>query len=154
MTAKPNRLDRRHPARATGRRRLFIAVGIVLAVGILAGGLLLRGGEQGGAGTEPGFASLKGRWVRLDGGYVLEIRNVDAGGAIDAVYLNPRPIHVAGAQATREGSALKVVVELNAPGYPGSTYTLTRDPKADQLRGVYFQAAMRQAFDVVFVRAK
>ena len=151
---RPKPLDCRHPARATGRRRLLIAAGIVLAVGILVGVMVLRSGEQLGAGAEPGFASLKGRWVRLDGGYVLEIRNVDARGAIDAVYLNPRPIHIAGAQATREGSTLKVFVELNAPGYPGSTYTLTRDPKADQLRGTYFQAVMRQAFDVVFVRAK
>jgi len=38
--------------------------------------------------------------------------------------------------------------------YPGSTYTLTYDPRRDQLEGVYFQAAMQQRFDVVFVRLK
>ena len=43
---------------------------------------------------------------------------------------------------------------LAGPGYPGSTYTLTYDPKRDQLQGVYFQATLRQSFDVVFVRMK
>jgi hypothetical protein len=41
------------------------------------------------AAAEPGLAAVKGRWLRLDGGYVLEIRSVDAGGSIDAVYLTP-----------------------------------------------------------------
>ena len=79
---------------------------------------------------------------------------MDPKGKIIAVYLNPRPINVARAEATREGSTLKVFVELRAPNYPGSTYTLTYDPKADQLKGVYFQALLRQSFDVVFVRMK
>ena len=51
------------------------------------------------------------------------------------MYLNPRPITVARAEATRDGSTLKVFVELRAPGYPGSTYTLTYDPTHDQLEG-------------------
>jgi hypothetical protein len=101
-----------------------------------------------------GFGRLNGRWLRPDGGYVLEIRGVDAGGTIDAVYLNPRPINVARAEATRDGSTLKILVELRAPGYPGSTYTLTYDPQRDQLAGVYFQAAVGQSFDVVFMRLK
>jgi hypothetical protein len=45
-----------------------------------------------------------------------------------------------------------VFVELRAPGYPGSTYTLTYDPTRDQLAGIYFQAALQQRFDVVFMR--
>ena len=94
------------------------------------------------------------RWLRLDGGYVLEIRAVDAGGTIDAAYFNPQPIHVARAEATRDGSTLKVLVELRAPNYPGSTYTLTYDPSRDQLAGAYFQAALQQRFDVAFVRMK
>jgi len=77
---------------------------------------------------------------------------VDASGTIEAVYLNPRPIAVARAEATRDGSTLNVFVELRAPGYPGSTYTLTYDPQRDQLQGIYFQAALQQRFDVVFVR--
>ena len=38
--------------------------------------------------------------------------------------------------------------------YPGSTYTLTYDPASDQLKGVYYQAALQQRFEVVFVRMK
>lgn len=88
---------------------------------------------------------LEGRWQRPDGGYVVEIRGVDPSGKIDAVYLNPRPINVARAEATRDGSALKVFVELRAPSYPGSTYTLTYDPQQDQLQGTYFRRPCSRA---------
>ena len=84
----------------------------------------------------------------------VRIRSVDAAGRINAAYLNPRPINVAKAEATRDGSTLKVFVELQAPGYPGSTYTLTYDPKSDQLGGVYYQPSVQQRFDVSFVRTK
>jgi hypothetical protein len=99
-----------------------------------------------------GFRALRGRWLRPDGGYILDLRDVDARGTIEAAYLNPRPIPVARAEATRNSSILSVFVELRAPGYPGSTYTLTYDPQRDQLAGIYFQAALQQRFDVVFVR--
>ncbi|MGH2361894.1 MAG: hypothetical protein ACRDGM_15315 [bacterium] len=131
--------------KAQGRRASVIAVTVLLALAIFAAITLA---------ADSGFGALKGRWLRPDGGYILEIRNVDANGKIDAVYLNPRPISVARAEATRDGSTLKVFVELRAPGYPGSTYTLSYDPKRDQLLGVYFQAAIGQRFEVVFVRMK
>jgi hypothetical protein len=44
--------------------------------------------------------------------------------------------------------------ELRAAGYNGSTYTLTYDPAADVLKGVYFQAVAQQKFDVYFTRAR
>ena len=84
----------------------------------------------------------------------MEIRSVDASGKIDAAYLNPKPISIAKAEATRDGSTVKVFIELRAPNYPGSTYTLTYDPQQDQLRGIYFQAVQQQNFDVSFVRVK
>lgn len=105
-------------------------------------------------GERGGFDTLNGRWLRLDGGYVLEIRAVDPSGKIDAIYLNPKPINVAKAKASRDGSTVKVFVELRAPNYPGSTYTLTYDPQQDQLKGIYFQAVQQQNFDVNFVRMK
>jgi hypothetical protein len=43
---------------------------------------------------------------------------------------------------------------IRAGTEPGSTYTLTYDPKRDELYGVYFQAVQGQSFDVVFVRAR
>ncbi len=119
----------------------------VVVVGVVAAVALLRG--EGG-----GFDTLKGHWLRLDGGYIFEIRAVDPNGKIDAVYLNPRPITIAKAEAVRDGSKLNVFVELRAPNYPGSTYTLTYDREHDQLRGNYFQAVQQQNFNVYFVRMK
>jgi len=148
--SKPKQKQRaRHqpPAKPRAQRKFFIAIAVVLVAGIAAAVALLRGGSGG-------FDVLNGRWLRPDGGYVLEIRAVDAGGKIDAAYLNPKPINIAKAEATRDGSTVKVFVELRAPNYPGSTYTLTYDRDHDQLRGIYFQAVERQNFNVVFVRMK
>jgi hypothetical protein len=144
---------------------VVLAVGIAVAIAVVRGRLLERtgsllpflavpGGQPAATADPTAFQVLSGRWLRPDGGYILEIRNVGAGGTIDAAYLNPRPINVARAEAKREGSTLKVFVELRAPGYPGSTYTLTYDATRDQLEGIYFQATMRENFHVVFVRIK
>lgn len=102
----------------------------------------------------PDFMALKGRWARTDGGYIIEIKSVDAGGRIQAAYYNPNPINVSRAQATRSGAAVTVFIELRAPGYPGSTYTLIHDPKSDTLKGIYHQATLQQNFEVVFVRGR
>jgi hypothetical protein len=104
--------------------------------------------------AEPDFGTLKGRWLRPDGGYILSVKEIDPSGKMDAAYYNPRPISVSKAQATREAATLKVFIELRDTGYPGSTYTLTYDPKTDRLGGVYYQAAVGQRFDVIFVRSK
>jgi hypothetical protein len=135
------------PVTTDGRCGPPIALMIVVAIGIFSAIPLVHA-ESGG------FETLKGRWLRPDGGYVLEIRAVDLGGKIDALYFNPRPINVAKAEATRDDSKVNVFVELRAPNYPGSTYTLVYDQKQDQLRGTYFQAALGQSFDVYFVRMK
>jgi hypothetical protein len=134
-------------AKPHGRRWLCITIAVALVVGIAVAVTLL-----GGAGS--GFGMLKGRWLRPDGGYILDMRSVEPSGKIDAVYLNPNPITIAKAEATRDGSKLNVFVELRAPNYPGSTYTLIYDPQQDQLRGIYFQAVQQQRFNVYFVRMK
>jgi hypothetical protein len=95
---------------------------------------------------------LVGRWLRPDGGYVLAIRSVDTRGKMEAAYFNPRPIHVARAEVSRDGSSTKIFVELRDANYPGSTYSLTYDPANDSLKGLYFQAAVKQTFDVYFIR--
>jgi len=141
------RSPHQHPTKPGGRRKFIILITVVLVVGIAAAITLLRGANGG-------FDTLNGRWLRTDGGYVFDIRAVDSNGKIDAVYLNPKPINIAKAEATRDGSKLNVFVELRAPNYPGSTYTLTYDPQRDQLQGSYFQAALQQRFDVNFVRMK
>jgi len=141
------RARRQNDAKPRARRKFFLLVAVVVMVGVAAAVTLWRGAHGG-------FDALNGRWLRPDGGYILEIRSVEASGTIDAVYLNPKPITIAKADARRDGSAVKVFVELRAPNYPGSTYTLTYDPRRDQLEGIYFQAALQQRFDVVFVRMK
>jgi hypothetical protein len=108
----------------------------------------------GAAAVSPELAKLVGKWERPDGGYILEIRSVDASGKLDAGYYNPDPINVARAAALRDKGTNKVFVELRDANYPGCTYTLTHDPQSDQLYGQYFQAAMQQTFDVVFARVK
>ena len=116
--------------------------------------LALLGAASVGFAADPGFEKIEGRWRRADGGYVLDIRKVRPDGALDAAYLNPRPINVSKARATRDGATVRVFVELRAPNYPGSTYTLTYDSKRDELYGVYYQAVEGRSFDVVFARMK
>jgi hypothetical protein len=95
---------------------------------------------------------LEGRWLRTDGGYVLEVRSVAPDGRMDAAYFNPRPIHVAKAEASREGEGASLFVELRDVNYPGSTYSLRYDPGRDILEGTYFQALQGQTFVVSFER--
>ncbi len=98
------------------------------------------------------FQRLKGRWVRPDGGYVVDVREIDVGGRMDTSYFNPKPIHVSQARASQEGTATRVFMELRDVNYPGSTYNLTYNAREDQLEGVYYQAFLQQSFDVVFRR--
>lgn len=98
-----------------------------------------------------GFQPLIGRWRRPDGGYVIDIRSVDADGKIDAGYFNPRPINVARAEASRDVDGLKVFIELRDVGYPGATYSLIYNPSQNVLEGLYYQPTAGQTFEVVFV---
>jgi hypothetical protein len=43
-------------------------------------------------------------------------------------------------------------LELQDAGYPGCTYDLSYDQQADRLSGIYYQAAIKESFDVVFLR--
>jgi hypothetical protein len=104
------------------------------------------------ASALPGFAKLTGKWIRPDGGYVLDIRLVTSEGRIECGYFNPNPIQVARAEATREGGALEVFVELRDVNYPGCTYRLRYDAQQEALAGVYYQAALGESYDVRFVR--
>lgn len=124
--------------------------GAVLCALIVIVGVLER--PASGAGADP--TRVAGRWQRRDGGYVLELRNPAFDGGLTAAYFNPKQIHV-----SRSGWALKdghvwVLVELRDAGYPGSTYTLAYQEDSDRLVGIYFQAAARQQFEVVFQRTE
>jgi len=98
------------------------------------------------------FQRLVGRWLRPDGGYILEIRSVSPEGKIDASYLNPRSIRVARAEAFLEAGKVTLFIELRDVNYPGSTYRLVYDGGRDVLEGLYYQALQQQTFDVAFVR--
>ena len=79
---------------------------------------------------------------------------VSPSGAMDAAYFNPKSIHVAKAEASGEGNAMKVFIELRDVNYPGSMYSLPYDPASDQLKGIYYQAVEKHRFSVDFVRLK
>lgn len=98
------------------------------------------------------FEQVIGRWLREDGGYVLEIRQVHDDGTMEAAYFNPSPIHVSKAAVAEEGGSVKVGIELRDVNYPGCLYMLVMDSELDQLQGTYFQAALRQTFPVRFIR--
>jgi len=101
----------------------------------------------------PDARKVVGRWVRLDAPYVIDIASATEDGILEAAYYNPRPINVSRAEAREVDGTLEVFVELRDAGYPGSTYTLTLDPTADRLSGVYYQAALRESYDVEFMRS-
>jgi hypothetical protein len=103
-----------------------------------------------GGGSDVGV--LKGKWLRPDGGYVIEIRSIDPSGKIDVAYFNPNPIKVATAQLRQENGGLNLFIELRDTGYPGCTYKLVYDREHDQLKGVYYQAAVQESYDIYFVR--
>jgi len=104
--------------------------------------------------TVADVSRVTGRWVRADHPYVLEIVSSAEGERIEAAYHNPRPINVSIAEFREIDGTLEVFVELRDEGYPGSTYTLTYDAADDVLRGIYFQAGLRQNYDVTFVRSE
>ena len=108
--------------------------------------------SQVGEERRSNFGFLKGRWARLDGDYVLEIRSVDVDGQLRAAYYNPAPIKVSRAEVKMDGAAVKIFVELNDYNYPGCKYNLTYIPKQDRLVGTYYQAALRETYDVMFER--
>jgi hypothetical protein len=112
----------------------------------------LPSSPQKASSPKPAFEALVGRWLREDGGYVIEISDVRSDGTLKAAYFNPRPIHVSRAAAVEEAGSVKVGIELNDTGYPGCLYTLIFNRELDQLQGTYFQAAQRQTYQIAFVR--
>jgi hypothetical protein len=97
---------------------------------------------------------LLGQWLRPDGGYVLELKDIGQDGTLKAAYFNPRPINVARAVLSRKDGKFTIFIELRDINYPGSKYSLQYDPKTDRLIGTYFQAIQRATYSVEFVRAK
>ena len=108
--------------------------------------------EMPAASQAPDMKTHVGRWVRTGTPYVIDIQAARDDGTLDAAYYNPRPVNVSRAEARDKNGRLEVFVELRDVNYPGSNYTLTYDKGKDILYGVYFQAVIRQSFEVVFRR--
>jgi hypothetical protein len=144
-------------ARPAGRTRFRGTAIVLLAVAVMiAAGFWWRSQihVDAQAATAQRFERLTGQWLRSDGGYVIDIKRVDADGRMDASYFNPRSIHVSRAEASMVGASPKVLLELRDENYPGSRYDLTYDAALDALSGEYYQAALQQRFAVTFARVK
>ena len=167
---KSKRQNYRGKASSRKRRSLPTLLLIIVCAGaVIAGGLLVFNKYVNEANQEAPHSSsesdaptvmpddlrrLIGRWVRPDGGYVIDIRRVDPAGNLQAAYFNPRPIHVSRAQVTQKEGKSQILIELRDAGYPGATYALRYSAKHDVLVGLYHQPAVGQTFDVVFIRKK
>ncbi len=153
--------NRVHSRRYTLLLAAFAALGVLAAAFWAGVGRTSPPAEPGKENSPQAPAAAKvdlqrlvGNWVRSDGGYVLSIRRIAANGRVEAAYLNPRPINVSRAEASAAGETAKLFIELRDAGYPGSTYELIYDSRSDRLAGIYFQAAIGQRYDVVFIRKK
>jgi len=49
---------------------------------------------------------------------------------------------------------IRLFVELRDVNYPGSAYDLQYDTRTDRLKGTYFQAVEKRAYEIEFVRTK
>jgi hypothetical protein len=133
--------------------RLSAILTLVVGLSIIFGSL---SADSNPAAAEPqnDLKELIGRWIRNDAGYIIEIKSIDAEGKMEAGYYNPRPIYVSVAKVTRENNDIKIFIELRDVGYPGSTYTLVYVPRHNVLVGFYYQATLRQNFEVLFTKMK
>ena len=156
-----------HPTHSLpcGKRRMFLPALAFAVVYILGMPWVMVGTVFAQSGNPPkqtpkktqvqtDVQLLEGRWVRPDGGYVLELREIKKDGSLKAAYFNPKPINVFSAEWNHKQGVISVLIELRDVNYPGSKYDLQYDPKADLLKGTYFQAVEKQTYFIEFVRAK
>jgi len=97
---------------------------------------------------------LKGKWLRMDGTYTIEIFSFSAGGKLDAGYFNPNPINVGQSRWLVNEGHILIEIVLRDVNYPGSKYDLVYDKKSDCLAGSYFQAVEGINYDVIFHRVR
>lgn len=138
------------------KRRSVIVIATLLTCASLAFAQPLAtrpaGSAASGATKAVDANTLKGNWVRPDGGYRIAIKGVGPNGELEAIYYNPTALPFSRAQTSVDGTTLRVFLELRAGGYDGSTYELVYDPASDRLVGTYYQAVARQKFSVYFAR--
>jgi len=103
---------------------------------------------------QPDYNVIIGGWIRSDGNYVVQVNRVIFDGSVDAAYFNPKEINVAEANVSMWKGLVKLFIKLEDEGYPGSTYTLYYYEEKDALAGFYYQAAIGQTYEVIFLREK
>ena len=126
-------------------RRVLVAAGL-LAVVVAAFLLYQQRSETAD------YSPLIGQWVRPDGGYILDIQSIKPDGKIVMAYLNPRKINVSKATAGVKKNKIDIFIELRDRDYPGNYYTLSFEPEANRLVGIYHHLGLNQNFDVYFIR--
>jgi hypothetical protein len=124
----------------------------VIIVIILVWAVFPQDVETATSAEKPDFKVIIGEWVRPDGGYMVRIRDVNPEGSVDAGYFNPGKINIAKANVSLWKGFVKLYIELQDKGYPGSTYTLYYFAGKDALAGFYYQAELGKTFEVVFLR--
>lgn len=70
--------------------RLVVCISTMLILSVF---LAIGQGAQKEKGP-PDVRRLEGRWLRPDGGYILEVRAIKKDNSVEAAYFNPRPINV------------------------------------------------------------
>jgi len=128
---------------------IFFTAGLMLCFA----GLTAAANPNTVKGTDD-IRKLEGRWVRPDGGYVIELRNIKQDGSVSAAYFNPTQIKVYRAEIKKKNGKVIFFMELRDANYPGSTYNLIYNPESDRLQGTYYQAVHRQTFNVEFLRTR
>jgi len=103
-------------------------------------------------GQQQQFNNILGKWVRMDGGYVIKVNDILPDGTVETTYFNPASIHVSESRVSMWKGLVKLFVKLQDQRYPGSTYTLFYYTEKDALAGFYYQAELEQTFEVVFLR--
>lgn len=95
---------------------------------------------------------IKGKWVRPDGGYILEISEILDDKNLKASYFNPSDIKISVATYEVVKGDIKIHIEFDHKDYRGSKYNLTYDTEKGILSGAYYQATMGQTYNIVFIR--
>jgi hypothetical protein len=121
-----------HPWSLLRMTRQVFLTGFLLTVTCIVGTLWsMVGAVYGESGNPPkqtqvqtDLQRLEGRWVRPDGGYILELSEIKKGGSVSAAYFNPRPIKVFSERWSRKGGKINLFVDLRDVNYPGSKYNL------------------------------
>ena len=100
-----------------------------------------------------GGASLLGDKLER-GEEVIALKRRDNNGEMQVGYFNPRPIKVGRAEAFEKDGKAQMYLELRDVNYPGSYYSLAFNPATGLLAGIYFQAVLRETYEVEFVRLR